>query len=241
MKKLALFLEGQTERLFVQSLVEFCGTGSNVRIQPRWGHLGRKQPRKFYEIDGKKMGTGEEFFVLIHDCGTDNRVVSDIRDNYEGLVRENYSMIIGLQDVYPNFIREDIGRLRTGLRSTLADLNTVKIEFYLSIMEIEAWFLAENTHFHRISPRLTKRKITDVLGYFPDNRNVESRDIPSDDLDEVLNIVGKKYDKSRGVVEEIVRQLDFEDIVTIHSAEIEDLGGVVRGVRDFFLIENDLA
>ena len=234
MKKLALFLEGQTERLFVQSLVEFCGAGANVRIQPRWGHLGRRRPRMLVEIDGKKMGTGEDFFVLIHDCGSDNRVVSDIRDHYEGLVREKYSLIIGVKDVYPEFTRDDIGKFRAGLRSTLADLNTITIEFYLSIMEIEAWFLAENTHFQRISPKLTKRRITNVLGYFPDNKNVESRDIPSDDLADILNIVGKKYDKSRGIVDEIVGQLDFKDIVTIHSAEIKDLGGVVRGVEDFF-------
>ena len=234
MKKLAFFLEGQTEELFVQSLVEFFANECNVQIKSKRGHLGRKYARIFMEIDATKVGTGEDYFVLITDCGSDGRVASDIRDNFQGLVRESYTLIIGLRDVRPDFSREEIGKLRGGLKSAVTSLAGIPIEFYLAVMEIEAWFLAENTHFERINPAMTKEKINDELGYFPDNKNVENRDNPSDDLSQIYNIVGRHYDKSRAVVKETVDQLNFDDIVKIHSAEIQDLGGLIKNVSKFF-------
>ena len=47
MRKLAFFVEGQTERLFVQALVEACAGESNVQILSERGHLGGKLSRMF--------------------------------------------------------------------------------------------------------------------------------------------------------------------------------------------------
>ena len=234
MRKLAFFVEGQTEQLFVQAMVEACAGECNVQIESRRGNLGRKYKRIFYEIEAKKVGTGEDYFVLIIDSGSDESVVSDIRDKFEHLVREDYSMIVGLRDVRPRFSRYEIEELKAGMDSSVANLTEIPIEFYLSIMEVEAWFLAENTHFLRIAPELTEERITDELGFFPDDKNAESREVPSDDLATIYNIVGIVYDKSRPVVERVVSSLDFEHIINVHSAEIENLGGVVSGVSNLF-------
>ena len=188
MRKLALFVEGQTERLFVQALVESCAAECNVQIEARRGNGGRKFKRIYMEIDAKKLGTGEDYFVLIIDSGSDEGVVSDIMDRFDDFVRENYAMIIGLRDVRPISIHE-IEKLQTGMEASVAPLAGIPIEFYLSIMEVEAWFLAENTHFLRIAPELTEERITDELGFFPNNKNVESREIPSADLAAIYNIV----------------------------------------------------
>ena len=234
MKKLAFFVEGQAEQMFAQGLVEFCAKECNLSIESKRGNLGKKGQRIYMEIDAKKIGTGEDYFVLIVDSAGDESVVSDIIERFEGLGRESYSMILGLRDVRPNFSREEIDRLQMGMNSAVAPLIGIPIELYLSIMEIESWFLAENTHFVRIDADLTKERITEEVGFFPDNQNAESRDIPSKDLDDIYKIVGKQYDKSRSVVTEVINTLSFVDIVEIHSLEIENLGGVVNGLNGFF-------
>lgn len=234
MRKLAFFVEGQTEQLFVQALVETCAGECNVQIVSRRGNLGRKYKRIFMEIEAKKVGTGEDYFVLIIDSGSDEGVVSDIKDRFDDFVRENYVMIIGLRDVRPKFSIHEIEKLQTGMEDSVETLAGIPIEFYLSIMEVEAWFLAENTHFLRISPELTEERITDELGFFPNNKNAESREIPSADLAAIYNIVGILYDKSRMAVVRVVNSLNFEHIINVHSAEIRNLGGVVSGVSNFF-------
>ncbi len=155
------------------------------------------------------------------------------RRGFGDLLRENYEAIIGLRDVRP-ISRNDIAKLQNGMRNSVATLQGVPIEFYLSIMEVEAWFLAENTHFLRIDQRLTEARITGVMGFFPNNQNTESRDRPSDDLATIYDIVGLQYDKSHQVVERVIDSLNFQDIVNLHSVEIENLGGVVNGARNFF-------
>lgn len=234
MRKLAFFVEGQTEQIFVQSLVEFCARECNLIIETHRGNLGKKYERIYIEIDAKKIGTGEDYFVLIIDSGGDESVVSDIKERFEYLDRENYTMILALRDVRPKFSRDEIDKLQRGMNSAIASLIGIPIELYLSIMEIESWFLAENTHFQRIDLDLNRTRIMEEVGFFPDNQNAENRDIPSRDLNDIYNIVGKQYDKGRSVVMEVINALNFSDIVKIHSLEIENLGGVVNGLNVFF-------
>lgn len=234
MRKLAFFVEGQTERLFVQALVKACAGECKVQIESRKGIYGRKYKRLFMEIEVKKVETSDEYYVLIFDSGSDESVVSDIKDRFEYLLRENYSMIVGLRDVRPKSSRHEIEKLQAGMKSSITSLRGIPIEFYLSIMEVEAWFLAENTHFLRISAELTEERIRDELGFFPDNKNAESREVPSDDLAAIYQIGGVLYDKSRSAVERVMNSLDFEQIIKVHSAEIKNLGGVVNGVSNFF-------
>ena len=233
MRKLAFFVEGQAEQMFVQALVEACAEEYNVQIEWRRGNLGRRYKRIFMEMAAKKIGTGEDYFVLIIDSGSDERVVSDIKDRFEYLLRENFSMIVGLRDVRP-ISRHEIEKLQAGMESSITSLTGIPIEFYLSIMEVEAWFLAENTHFLRISAELTEERIRDGLGFFPDDKNAESREAPSADLAAIYQIGGVLYDKSRSVVERVMNSLDFEQIIKVHSAEIRNLGGVVSEVSNFF-------
>ena len=72
------------------------------------------------------------------------------------------------------------------------------------------------------------------MGFFPSNQNAESRENPSSDLAAIYNIVGILYDKSHQVVERVIDSLNFDDIINVHSAEIENLGGVVNGAINFF-------
>lgn len=161
MNKLAVFVEGQTEQIFVEKLVLAIGSDSNVRIVVERVRGGRRgEPRRIVEIAG--TGQGYEFFVLIVDCGQDERVKSDIVDRYNGLVAASYKHIIGIRDVFPH-PRNEIERLRQGFEFRLQN-DPIKPYLVLAIMETEAWFLAEHSHFPRIHASLTPERIQQEFG-----------------------------------------------------------------------------
>ncbi len=234
MKKLAIFVEGQTERIFVEALIAHCAGNSNVQITSRRGNLGRKHKRIFFEVNAIEIGTGDEFFILVIDSGSDGSVTSDIKELYKNMIRENYSLIFGLRDVRPKFSLQDVEKLRRGIAATMEFILELPVQFHLAIMEIEAWFLAENTHFRRFDRRLTQRKIVSELGFFPDDDVAETREDPSQDLDRIHGIVGKSYDKSSAVVSKVVGSLSYQNLAIQHSIKIRDLGCLVNGLNTFF-------
>jgi hypothetical protein len=86
-------------------------------------------------------------------------------------------------------------------------------ELIMAIMEIEAWFLAESTHFFKIDEKLTSEFIESRLGFNPATEHMESRDQPSQDLHNVYSLVGLAYSKSRRQVERTVDALDLRHLV----------------------------
>ena len=167
MRRLAIFVEGQTEQEFMAKLVLELAR-RRVRIEKGKARGGRGAPRRFTVIEAAAADRGQEYYVLIVDCGTDNRVKSDIRDNYDSLARRGYSAIIALHDVYPN-ARSDIPKIRMGFAYRLKT-EPVRVLHVLGVMEVEAWFLAEHTHFPRLHSALTLPYIIANAGFDPSKR-----------------------------------------------------------------------
>ena len=94
-----------------------------------------------------------ELFVLIVDCSSDEQVKTQIREQYSTLVAASYSAIIGLRDVYPRS-KQDIPALRNALQVGLPVAPVAPV-LHLAVMEVEAWFLAELSHYRNIDPLLT--------------------------------------------------------------------------------------
>jgi len=161
MNKLAIFTEGQTERTFAEWLVLSLGGGARVEIRVERVHGGRRgDARRIIEISGTNEVASHEFFVLIVDCGQDERVKSDILDRHDRLISAGYKHIIGIRGLFPHS-RDDVGRIRDGFVFKLP-VEPVKPALILAIMEAEAWFLAEHSHFPRILTSL-KQSITTRL------------------------------------------------------------------------------
>jgi hypothetical protein len=59
------------------------------------------------------------------------------------------------------------------------------IELLLAVMEIEAWFLGEYTHFERVSPNLKLERIRAALQFDPSTDDLEKRKHPTEDLDHI--------------------------------------------------------
>ena len=103
MNRLAIFVEGLTEQEFVAKLVVEIAGAKNVRVEKRKASGGGgTSKRKHVRVEAVSDTSGEVFYVLIVDCGADNRVKSDVRDNYEGLAAMGYKGIVAVRDVYPS-------------------------------------------------------------------------------------------------------------------------------------------
>ena len=75
-------------------------------------------------------------------------------------------------------------------------------------MEIEAWFVAEHTHFARLDPTLTCGRIQKAVGFDPSKDNVENIRHPSAKLDQIYQLVGKRYTKRKASAQSTVNNLD---------------------------------
>ena len=154
MNKLAVFVEGYTEVLFVEKLIAEIAGNNKVVIDHREIRGGSASRRTFARIRASKMEGDEKYFVMIVDCGGDSLVKTRIMEEHENLTNGGYSKIIGIRDVRPDFTHADIPRLEAGLAKHIKT-SLIPVEFILAVMEIEAWFLAEVSHFAKIDPGIT--------------------------------------------------------------------------------------
>jgi hypothetical protein len=206
-KKLAIFVEGQTEQIFVEKLLKEIAGRNNIAIEVR--SLNGKQGSRITTvimIDPVIYTT--KFYVLVYNSGSDSNVVSDMRDRYSSLNASGYERIIGLRDVYPIPL-SDKTKLENGLRYSLPK-GAIPIDIVLAVMEIEAWFLAEWSHFIKIDMRLTPENIQANFGFNPRVDDMETRHHPADDLHQIYKLVGRAYKKSRNQVNTIVLNLDYD-------------------------------
>ena len=209
-KKIACFVEGQTEIIFVEKLFQEIAGSKKISIETckfQGGKANRIiQPHKSSTIKDA------HFFVLLYDCGCDSHVVSDIGKQHESLTNSGYEKILGLRDLYPKSLSEK-GQVEGGIKGWLKRVQPMGIPIYitLAVMEIEAWFLAEWNYLAKIDNRLTCDFILQKCGL--DLRNIidiEQREHPSQDLDEIYRLVSRKYDKSEITSQEIINNLDYE-------------------------------
>ena len=209
MKKIAIFVEGQTERIFVEKfLIEYFGYYKiELELQKYLGTKGIK-------FLGKRENPYAQFFVLIFDVGGDSTVVTALKERAENMINNSgYSYILALQDLYPrkreekNIVIETFGKIFKDY--FFAD----KLKLILAIMEIEAWFLADYNLFGRISPLATTKLIQEKIGVDLIHDNPESYRHPSSIINQIYSIFGQKYKKREKQSYQIVYKIDFPFLI----------------------------
>lgn len=236
MRRLAIFVEGQTEAIFLEKLVTEIAGENQVRIERQEARGGGEGIRTL-ELVAREEDIGQKYYVLIKDCGADNRVKSDIRDQYDSLVREGYDAIIGIRDVFPDVAYEEVPKLRRNLAFGLKT-EPVEVVIALAIMEIEAWFISEHTHFARVSRKLTLQRIKEAVGFDPSQGNVELRPHPAEDLHAIYGLAGLGYTKGKANVERTVDALDYARLYLKLGKEIPDLQCVLDCIDGFLSLGN---
>jgi len=232
MKKLAAFVEGQTEQIFVQKLLEEAAGKKRIGIESRRAYGGQSGKRTFRILQAATLDSGQQFYAQIVDCGTESRVKSDVLDNYNGLVSAGFQTILAIRDVYPSFAFHEISTLRTGLQFGIQTKPT-EAQFILGIMEIETWFISEHTHFQKLHSSLTPEYIQTNLGFNPRNDDIQLRAHPAEDLNNIYRLVGRSYSKRKDRVQQIINLLDYERIFFELPSRIPDLKVLVETIEQF--------
>ena len=230
MNKLAIFVEGYTEVVFVEKMIEEIAGQNRVRIEHREIRGGRTIRRTMKLIRAARLHPRQEYYVLLFDCGGDELVKTRILEEQDNLTKAGYSMLIGIRDVRPTFAYGDIPRLEEHLPKYIKT-KLVPVTFVLAVMEIEAWFLAEATHYARIEPSITMAAIKANLGFDPENDDMEQLPYPSYDLNSCYAIGGKTYVKRQAKV--TVDALDHALIYTELRNKINYLDRLISAIDAF--------
>jgi len=211
MRRIAFFVEGFSEMLFIERLVTEIAGAHNVVIEQRQIKGGRSVPRRVAIIKVSAHETEAEHYVLIVDCGGDHLVKTRLQEEHEGLTKTGYEKIICIRDVRPGFKREEIARLEQGLRMYIKG-SLAPVDFVLSTMELEAWFMAEFNHFGKIEESITLEKIKGLINFNPENDDPALLDNPAEDLKRCYQLGGKTYEKSDAL--RTIESLDYLYIYT---------------------------
>lgn len=233
MKKIAFFVEGQTEQVFINRLVKEIIGYNNLTVLLKKITGGTNAPKREF-VRNYSISLKSEYTALIYDCGSDNRVKSEILDNINSLREAGYTCIVGLRDLYPLSI-EELPRLEKGLKFLPYPLKKKDCPFdiVIAVREVETWFLAETSHFQKVNKSLTGRFIEKHLGFNPDTVNPISREHPSEDINRIYKLVGRSYTKKYWQVEKLVNRLDFNKIRKDLRYKISSLDELITTIERF--------
>jgi hypothetical protein len=233
MRRLAIFVEGYTELLFVDRIIREIADKNQIVIEHRQirggGRDGRIQ-RTIRTIKTPQAAHDKSLYILIVDCGGDRLVAQRVREEQGPLTKKGYEKIIGMRDVYPEFTKEDIPRLRRGLNYGVKT-SLAPVQFVLSVMEIEAWFLAEHNHFPLIDPAITVDAIRTLLGFNPEVDDMSDRPEPTKDIIAAYGIGGKAYEK--GAAQSTTDKLDYDYVYAVLRERIPELSELLSTVDGF--------
>lgn len=229
MKKLAVFVEGQTEQIFMRKLLWEIAGANNISIRLSKISGGNKIP-VFETITAEYNHSDAKYRILIYDCSGDSKVVSSILERVDSLKRQGYTKILGIRDYYP--AKTPLPILQKRLKNLVASAK-LPIAIILTVMEIEAWFLAETSHFEKINSRLTLNRIKSALGIDLTTIDVTTIKEPAKTLKEIYLLEGTTYDKSKRKVERTINSLDFEELYLRIRYEIKELNELINHLDDF--------
>lgn len=209
MQKIAVFTEGLTEQLFVAEVIRFLAEARNFHIVKKrlWG--GRRFPTIEIAVDANEQDDiDSDFYFLLLDCSSEDKVVSAIRERYEGLTANGFTTIIGVRDLAPSFRRDQLERL---FEASMKSLQREPVDplLVVAVMEMEAWFIAEATHFAKVDPSLTRQCILDKLN-IDIEADAEEIERPSHALPKIYDLAGVSYDKTRADLDRTIAALDLK-------------------------------
>ena len=233
MRKLAIFVEGLTEQILVRRMLEAVLDRNKIAIQTVKITGGHNVRMSFTVMRAAHVERLTDYYVLVYDCGGETNVKSYLMAHRQKLVSSGYQMILGLRDVYPNFEREDVGKLRRGLNHHLHQKGA-RTRIHLAIMETEAWFLGEYHHLKKVSRKLSPEFIEKHLGFNPRTEPMEERDQPAEDMKAVYRLVGHDYTKKRDRLNAVVSKLDFNYFTHGLSDRMSGLKEFVSELERFF-------
>lgn len=232
MNKIAFFVEGQTEQIFINRLVRYLLNPKFTTIIQKKVSGGRNAPKSEMTIH-RSINLSPKHEVLIVNCGSDNKVKSEMIDNMKNLENNGFKYIIGLRDLYPLELHE-LPKLEKGMAYMPLRFRHTSIVFdvLLAIREIEAWFLSEPTFFSKIDSDLTIPFISNQINYDITNENYKSYEHPASEINEILQLKGLSYSKRYSQAKKLVYSLDLNVILKSVRNKIPELDKLISYIEE---------
>jgi hypothetical protein len=228
MKRLAIFVEGQTELHFVQRLIEEIAGYGLINFELKILRAGAIHDLRSVGPDSEIA----EMNIMIVDCGGDGSVKSAILERADLLASRGYSEVIGLLDLFPKQL-DNLEKYEQGLAVGLDD-KEIKIRIFVAVKEIEAWFVDEFTHFARVCETLTPERVFEISGYNPREGCAEvDVNHPASLIKVVYKAVGRDYRKREADTFRILSNIDFGEIYLSVKERSRSLSKFIDGVEGF--------
>ncbi len=217
MKRIAIITEGQTEYIFAREFILRIIDPSKLSFTCVKLNSYRREYVRSYSCPSPKV-----HFEIIN-VQNDERVLNYIKQVERNFIEKGlYDKIIGLRDMYseeyvkqsPSGINDDVTKREKIKHNSLIQLMTYKdrIKLYYSIMEIEAWFLSMNSIFQKIHSSLSVQYIESQLGYDLSIIDPQTEFFkPSEQIIEIFDLCGWKYDKKLSDSEKITSKMKVTD------------------------------
>ena len=217
MRKIAIFAEGLTEQIFVRYFLPLILGWEKVSFECYKLYADNMHPVPF-----EYPNEYAEVHFLIVNIANDEKVLSAVKDREEKLVQRGYEKIIALRDMYSEAYCDRAGRMINDVvthdfisayRKTIQEMsNPSKIKMCFAIMEFEAWFLGMYNIFERLDPALCISYIEEQLGFNLSSIDPQTEFFkPADIVDNILKLVGKRYDKTEHTIESICSKISLND------------------------------
>lgn len=222
MRKIAIFVEGQTELIVVREYLLKWFNYENVEIECRTLFTDSR----FLVVPYDFVTPSPQYHFQIINVGNDNAVLSRILKREDYMWNAGYDKIIGLRDMYSSAYREistviDPNVNQNFINAPIEVINNRakqpdKIQMCFAIMETEAWFLGLSEIFELIDERLTNAFIHENTGKDLENIDPET-DVfhPAVLLNNIYNLVEQKYRKQEGDIEALAKLIDRADFESL--------------------------
>jgi Domain of unknown function (DUF4276) len=223
-KKLALFVEGQTEQIFLKEFIQQIAGQGNITFDCQSaGSLLRLQQMEAVENEIHK--------VLIYDCRGDEAVKSVVIDQRPRLMQAGYTLILGIRDLYPD-THINIAKIKAKLCYGIPTKG-IPTHILLAVAEIEAWFLQEHVHFGKIDAALDVTAFKKQFDFDPVTDCAEQIAAPAALLHSIYSTVGKAYKKTHAQVTRTVLAIDYENLYTCGSSKMPHMAEFIAHIENF--------
>jgi len=240
MKKIAFYVEGQTEQFFINKLLIEIAGKKNIEIElQKFQGVGR--PVKSIYPKTTAQPQDPQHFALIFDCVGDGGVKSRILQDAGSLFNQGYSEVVGLRDLYP-LLLTDLSRFENELNyGTVRNERTIipplpnGTSIVIAVREIEDWFLAECYHYGYISTSLVldSTQIAN-LGFNPCSDDLTLRvGSAAHDLKTVYELARETYKKTKNKIERTVECLDYTNLYINIRYRISKLNELITKIDNF--------
>jgi hypothetical protein len=223
MRKVAIFVEGQTELIFVREFLLKIFEYQNLNIRCFNLFTNNQSNATDYAFPNQ-INEALPFYFEIINVGNDNAVLSRILRREAYIWNSGFHKIIGLRDMYGKAYREEAQnaqidevlnqQFKSGISEQLAKKAQRPNDIHLifAIMEVEAWFLGFEEVFTNLDARLTIDFIQQNLDFDLSTIDPETTFFhPTKNLNEIYNLVNQAYTKSRGEIEALMSFLSKDD------------------------------